>query len=303
MTTTCYACDPDNPEHIFAPDGDGWTATFAEHFNGPPRSVNGGVAIGALACPAITLALRGGVRHAVAARMAGRIRRPVPVETALRLTAAAAHDGRVETSVHNGSELLISGAVEIAALDAQPSPGDVVQAPPVHLAADLRSMATLASGEPGPLTVPDERHPFPTCFSCGPANPRGLRIRPRTAGGREVASPWQPLPAYADADGVLAPAIIGGALDCSNAMALAVAHPEMDGMRTLVPILAAYDMHILRLPPAAPWGGYTVVARATGVEGRKYRSVSALFDAAGAPYAVADTTWVALGKENLGPGS
>jgi hypothetical protein len=151
-----------------------------------------------------------------------------------------------------------------------------------------------------PLAVPDEHHPIPNCFSCGPANQRGLRIRPRVAGARDVWAAWHPDPRYTGPDGVLPLEVTGAALDCSNAMALSVAYPELGGMRELVPILAAFDMHVLRAPPAAPTGGYRVVARATGVDGRKYHSLSALFAAEGTPYAVADTTWVALPKSDVG---
>ncbi len=299
MPHVCSACDPVNLERIFTPDGDGWLAAFAAHFNGPPRVVNGGVASGALACPATALAGRGGARYPVATRITARLRRPIPVSTALRVEASS-DDGRIGVTVAHAGETLAAGVVHVADADRRPEPGSVLQPPPEHLVEHIDAMRRVAAGAPGPLAVPDDEHPFPMCFSCGPASPRGLRIKPHVAADGHVWAAWQPSHSAGENDGMLPSAVVGAALDCSNAMALSVGFSEVAGMRELVPILAAYDMFILRVPPAAPAGGYRVVSRATGVDGRKYFSVSALFDADGAACAVADTTWVAVPRGGFG---
>lgn len=296
LTTTCHACDPSNPDRIFAPAAGGWLASFAAHLNGPPAVVNGGVVAGSLACPALALAHDQGVHHPAVIRVTARIRRPVPVAIGLHAVAAPGGDGVIDVTIRRGEEALVVGAVQVADAGRGSTPGQMLQPVPHHLAGELDAMARTSLGEPGPLAVPDEDHPFPDCFSCGPANSRGLRIFPHTTATPAVRSSWQPAAALVEANGALPTAIVGAALDCSNAMALSVAHEQMDGMRALEPILAAYDMRILRMPPADQPGGYRVVARATGEDGRRYFSMSAMFDADGAPYAVAETTWVLLPK-------
>jgi hypothetical protein len=299
MTHTCFACHPDNPERIFTPDGGGWLAAFARHYNGPPGVVNGGVAAGALACPAMTIARRDGARYPIATRITARLRRPVPVGTSLRADAFPDGD-RIGVTVALDGEVLASGGVHVIDSGTTAAPGGVLQPEPEHLVAHIDAMRRIAAGEPGRIAVPDDEHPFPTCFSCGPANTLGLRIKPRIAADRHVWAAWQPMRLSGDADGTLPGAILGAALDCSNAMALSVGFDEVAGMRERVPILGAFDMHVLRVLDAGAPGDYRIVSRATGVDGRKYSSVSALFDATGAACAVADTTWVVVPRGDFG---
>jgi len=299
MTHTCPACDRENPDRVFTPDGAGWLAEFAPHFNGPPGIVNGGVASGALACPALAIARREGARHPVPTRMTSQLRRPMPVSTALRVEASSEGD-RFGVTVALAGETLAAGWVHVTDHGRPIEHGSELQAVPEHLVAHIDGMRRVAAGEPGPLAVPDDEHPFPMCFSCGPASPRGLHIKPRVAADGHVWAAWQPSQSFGDPGGALPGMIVGAALDCSNAMALSVGFSEVAGMRDLIPILAAYDMYMLRVPRAAADGGYRVVSRATGVQGRKYYSVSALFDADGAACAVADTTWVAVPRGEFG---
>ena len=51
------------------------------------------------------------------------------------------------------------------------------------------------------------------CFGCGPANPKGLRIR-SFADGDEVVAEWQPSVEYEAFEGMLSGGIIGTLLDC-----------------------------------------------------------------------------------------
>lgn len=109
----CYACDPANPDRIFTPDADGWSAGFDGHFNGPPGVVNGGVAAAALACPARSWAHRNGASYPLAVRVTARLRRPVPVATGLRAAAAAGDDGAVDVTVARDGEALVLGSVRL----------------------------------------------------------------------------------------------------------------------------------------------------------------------------------------------
>ena len=56
--------------------------------------------------------------------------------------------------------------------------------------------------------------PHNTCFGCGPANPKGLRIRSRVGEGGEIVADWQPEPHHEAFPGVLNGGIIGALLDC-----------------------------------------------------------------------------------------
>ena len=57
--------------------------------------------------------------------------------------------------------------------------------------------------------------PQMTCFGCGPANPKGLRIR-SFARGDAVVAEWQPETYHEAFPGVLSGGIIGTLLDCHS---------------------------------------------------------------------------------------
>jgi acyl-coenzyme A thioesterase PaaI-like protein len=57
--------------------------------------------------------------------------------------------------------------------------------------------------------------PHNACFGCGPANPKGLRIRSFPQ-GEEVVADWQPAPHHEAFPGVLNGGIIGALLDCHS---------------------------------------------------------------------------------------
>ena len=57
--------------------------------------------------------------------------------------------------------------------------------------------------------------PHNACFGCGPANPKGLRIRSFVAGG-EVVAEWQPEAHHEAFPGMLNGGIIGSLLDCHS---------------------------------------------------------------------------------------
>jgi acyl-coenzyme A thioesterase PaaI-like protein len=59
----------------------------------------------------------------------------------------------------------------------------------------------------------DRYAPHNACFGCGPANPKGLRIKSRVEGD-EVVADWTPEPHHEAFPGVLNGGIIGALLDC-----------------------------------------------------------------------------------------
>jgi acyl-coenzyme A thioesterase PaaI-like protein len=66
-------------------------------------------------------------------------------------------------------------------------------------------------------SVQDRFFPTFTCFGCGPANEKGLRIRSFPAAeGEEVVCDWKPEPHHEAYPGVLNGGIVGALLDCHS---------------------------------------------------------------------------------------
>jgi len=66
-----------------------------------------------------------------------------------------------------------------------------------------------------PACVQEVHAPQNHCFGCGPANPKGLRIRSFEEGDELVAE-WTPQPHHEAFDGILNGGIIGTLLDCHS---------------------------------------------------------------------------------------
>jgi hypothetical protein len=135
------------------------------------------------------------------------------------------------------------------------------------------------------------RHPFPTCFACGPDRVEGdgLRLFAGRVDGTEVfAAPWIP-------DQVNRP-IVWAALDCPSS-APAFADPTAPGPFVLGRIAARVD----RLPRAG--ARHVVTSAELGRDGRKYFAVSAIRDEAGDLCAVARATWIQLASDAATPRS
>jgi acyl-coenzyme A thioesterase PaaI-like protein len=67
--------------------------------------------------------------------------------------------------------------------------------------------------DPEAPSLQERYAPNNTCFGCGPANPKGLRIRSFSEGG-EVVAAWTPEPHHDAFPGMLNGGIIGSLLDC-----------------------------------------------------------------------------------------
>ena len=119
-------------------------------------------------------------------------------------------------------------------------------------------------------------HAYPTCFVCGPAREDGLRIFTGRVRGRELfAAPWVPEE--------VSRRLVWAALDCPGA--IAVGGSER-GEWVLGRLAARVDV--------VPHAGErcVVVAWPLGRDGRKGYAGTALFSAAGQPYASARQTWI-----------
>jgi len=196
----CYCCDPANPDRIATHDPAGTTMRFPARFQGPPGNVNGGMAAGALACPALDAATRDGMTHAAATRITARLHRGIPHSRDLQATAVRA-DGGYDVSVRDGEDVCISGRVEVATFAQQPCPEDVVSSPPGELEPLLREMSAVCDPNVPPFFEQTGDHPISGCFSCGPSNVRGLHIYPRFAGVGVTWASWSPDPSFVDDGG------------------------------------------------------------------------------------------------------
>ena len=229
-------------------------------FNGPVRSGNGGFTAGSLA-----------ERVSTTATVEVTLRRPPPLETPMTV----ATDAGV-TTLAVGAELVASARIVDDDLDA------VDEVPP-----DVAATAML--GYPGLV-----RHPFPTCFACGPdrADGDGLRIFPGPVEGDRghVASVWVPAPAHAESsdlvDGVqrCGFGITWAALDCVGGWSEDLGgRPCVLGQMT-----ARVDARPVVGEP------HVVVGRRLGRDGRKSFTASTLYDADGRVVAAARHVWIAV---------
>ena len=229
-------------------------------FNGPVRSGNGGFTAGSLA-----------ERVSTTATVEVTLRRPPPLETPMTV----ATDAGV-TTLAVGAELVASARIVDDDLDA------VDEVPP-----DVAATAML--GYPGLV-----RHPFPTCFACGPdrADGDGLRIFPGPVEGDRghVASVWVPAPAHAESsdlvDGVqrCGFGITWAALDCVGGWS-----EDLEGRPCVLGRMTARV-------DARPVVGepHVVVGRRLGRDGRKSFTASTLYDADGRVVAAARHVWIAV---------
>lgn len=224
------------------------TLTIPRRFRGPEESGNGGYTCG------------------VVARAFGRdaevtLRRPPPLDRPLEVVR---EDERL--CLLDG-ELLVAECREARVdVNARPAP-------------------SFAEAEDASRRYPGfVRHPFPTCFVCGPDRAEGLRI---FAGGLEgqdaVAAPWTPDPSLADDDGRVPEELVWAALDCPGAFACGF---DARGETLLGQMAARIDTR--------PHVGerHIVLGWPLGEEGRKLYAATALYREAGSLLALARQTWI-----------
>ena len=206
---------------------------IARRFNGPPESAHGGYACAVVA-----------QHFGWAAEVT--LRAPPPIERPLSVR----RDG-VAASLWDGETLVAEGR-----------PGTVDLDPPRGV--------TLAEAEAAARASPWlERHPFPTCFGCGPERPvgDGMREFPGPVASRPgvVATPWVPDGSLADDSGDIDPLFVFAALDCpSGAGAIDAQGADLAAQ---VHVLARLTGQVFK--PVTPGEPQIVVAWGIRVEGRK----------------------------------
>lgn len=227
------------------------TVVIDEQFCGPPGSANGGYA-----CAMAAAAIDG------------------PAEVTLRVPPPLGRPLAVE--LVDGVASLLDGDVLVA--QARPAVVEVGVPEPVTLAEAQRA------GEAYPWR---DRHPYPTCFVCGPDREPGdgLCIFPGPVAGRELyAAPWTPEAWLADDDGRVGDAFVWGALDCPGGLVT-------DLLGDVGLILLGRLAADLRAPVMAG-EPHVVLAWPIGRDGRKLHTGTAVLTADGALCAVGRATWI-----------
>jgi hypothetical protein len=228
------------------------TVAIPDRFNGPPGSANGGYACGLVA------AMVEGPAQVV-------LRRPPPLATLLLLQAV---DGAVTLS-DRGTTIAIGTSTF---LDPH------LPAPPTL------NVAREASAGCARL----DRHPFPTCFVCGPdrAAGDGLRIFPGPLSGSNVlATAWLPGDDLADVHGRVRCEFVWAALDCPTGWAVLGQRPPGE-VAILGTLAVRQERHV------AAGDEYVIAAWPLKADGRKLYAGATLWSADGRRCAAAQATWI-----------
>jgi hypothetical protein len=227
------------------------TVTIPARVNGPPGSANGGYACGLVAAaigPAATV----------------RLVAPPPLDVPLLRTREP--DGSVR--LERERETIATGHAARPSAHAPLIPTRDVAA---------RASERYAGRDP-------HRHPFPTCFVCGPLREDGLRIFPGPAGDDGVlACVWRPGEDLSAGD-VIDPCFVWAALDCPSGFAC-MPPGSASVLATMTASLEA---------PVRPGHEYVITAWPISSEGRKHRGGATITDAAGAQVATAEALWITL---------
>ena len=182
----CFGCREGPGQFSF--DG-GKRLRVPERFRGPPGHVNGGFAVGMLACPAISNA---GENEAVTvSRITARLRAGVPVERDLTATVGPG-PGHWAASVFDGETELMSAQIALKRIRPRPAAGDVLGDVPPERAADIAELVGTQVPDAPPFFEETGDHPIAGCFSCGPEHPDGLHVYPRVVSDGVTCAPWTP---------------------------------------------------------------------------------------------------------------
>ena len=225
--------------------------TIPRRFCGPPDSGNGGYTCGLVAREP------GGVVECT-------LRAPIPLDTPL------------EFERKPSGAVLRSG--ETVLVEANPTTITVDAPAPVSVTVATDAMAS------SPAT--DPRHPFPTCFVCGPkrAVHDGLRIFPAPWNGSLHLAAWMPHSEFGDENKNVRTEFLWAAMDCPTGFAAGfpTAGTLVTG-RLAVQQLNAIDVG----------KGCVLLSWPLGVESRKHFSAAGLYQDHQL-CAVARATWIRI---------
>lgn len=137
----------------------------------------------------------------------------------------------------------------------------------------------------------DRYSPQSACFGCGPANPKGLRIR-SVPQGEEVVADWTPEPHHEAFPGVLNGGIIGALLDCHSNWTAAWQLMKQAGAES-PPCTVTADYAIKLLRPTPTNGPVHLVARVVDSQADR-ATIEATLSAGGKVCATCRGTFVAV---------
>jgi hypothetical protein len=255
----------------------GERVVVAERFEGPPGLANGGYVCGLLAA------------HMAPGPLRVTLRRPVPLgrplalaaigRERLALVAAEAPYAVLAEEGVVGGEPRDPGHEEVLVEAIAGASFDLGEIPHVDL-------ETARRAQPDAEIL--ERHPFPTCFGCGPQRDpsEAVAIQVGRAGDELWATSWTPgegLPH--EPGGALSPEVGWTALDCPSSFAAVPAGSTPHVLGTL----EGWVHDTLNVGEEL-----IVVAWPLGHEGRKRWGATAILGANGALRAHARATWIAL---------
>lgn len=231
-------------------------------FNGPPDSANRGYTAGMLA------------RYVSAPGGAVvTLRQPPPLATPLDVSTSG---DTIE--VYDGDLLIANAAPADEPLTAT--------VPPVSWDAAMAAS----------LTYPGwARHPFPTCFVCGPQRPPGdgLRLFPGRLPDGRTAAPW-----IVPED--IEPTLVWAALDCPGGWAIPTMGPAREGspggpdpsLENRPYVLGRMAARVDALPAAGD--GCVVMGALVATDGRKAQVACTVYGVDGSVLALSRATWIAL---------
>lgn len=233
------------------------SVTIPNRFNGPAGSANGGYACGLLA-------------DAIDGPAQVILRQPPPLGVELLVERA---EGAV--ALRRGDTTIAIGTQAIVELEC-PNPPTFAE-------------AVEASERYGGLT----RHPFPTCFVCGPRRSigDGLRIFPgRVSETSLIAAPWIPHEDLADSNWKVRLEFVWSALDCPTGWVAPLLPP--DEQVVVLGTFAVDQRH-----PLKAGSRYVIGAWPLGSERRKFFTGAALWSHEGDLHAIARATWIQVSGE------
>ena len=221
-------------------------------FNGPPDSAQGGYACGLVA------------ERIDSASAAVSLRAPPPLERPLEVR----RDAEGTVALYDGETRVADGT-------------------PAQLDLDVPEPVPLEAAERASVDFPwRDRHPFPTCFGCGPGRSpdEAIVVLPGPVAGRDVvAAPWTPLAEFAAPDGVVTPLYAWAALDCPTSFGALPPDSPTHVLARLTGRLIA---------PIRAGEPHTVMAWQMAREGRKAFGAAAIHSADGTLCAVSEGLWI-----------
>jgi hypothetical protein len=231
------------------------TVSVPARFSGPPKSGNGGYTCALLA------------RH-IGDAAEITLRRPIPIEREMQVVQ--------KDSIF---ELLVGDVL-------------IAEGKSTEIGLDLITPVSFTDAQAAAAESPAfKKHPFPTCFVCGPqrAQGDGLRIFPGLIRDNTVhhvfASPWVPANEFANPSGDIRPEFVWSAMDCPTGFAAGFPYQGT---------LVTGRLAVHQIAPVRAGEHCVIMSWPLGIEGRKHHAAAALYGEDKTVRTTARATWIKL---------